>query len=221
MVIGSNWIHLRSSRDARRRFIGAYFVAIRDTSLIFYEFFLNEMCFFTIMIIWFLFVEMFKYTLKCGSLQNKIWYYSALVPKYLPSEASIPGPSLVIVVAICCRSSVPSTCWDPLSKKIFADNPPNFSFQFQQRSQGVEAIVGTSYKEEGVRCCLNWRTLTWRGDFARGGAKADNLFWNWKEESLYLWSAEAAGWELSLEVAKWGQNDSNVPRPGLSSRGLK
>ena len=108
MVIGSNWIHLRSSRDARRRFIGAYFVAIRDTSLIFYEFFLNEMCFFTIMIIWFLFVEMFKYTLKCGSLQNKIWYYSALVPKYLPSEASIPGPSLVIVVAICCRSSANS-----------------------------------------------------------------------------------------------------------------
>ena len=106
MVIGSNWIHLRSSRDARRRFIGAYFVAIRDTSLIFYEFFLNEMCFFTIMIIWFLFVEMFKYTLKCGSLQNKIWYYSALVPKYLPSEASIPGPSLVIVVAVSCRSSV-------------------------------------------------------------------------------------------------------------------
>ena len=53
-----------------------------------------------------IFVEMFKYTLKCGSLQNKIWYYSALVPKYLPSEASIPGPSLVIVVAICCRSSV-------------------------------------------------------------------------------------------------------------------
>ena len=111
MVIGSNWIHLRSSRDARRRFIGAYFVAIRDTSLIFYEFFLNEMCFFTIMIIWFLFVEMFKYTLKCGSLQNKIWYYSALVPKYLPSEASIPGPSLVIVVAIRCRSSVSVYGW--------------------------------------------------------------------------------------------------------------
>ena len=116
---------------------------------------------------------------------------------------------------------VPSPCWDLLSKKIFADNPPNFSFQFQQRSQGFEAIVGTSYMEEGVRCCLNWRTLTWRGDFARGGAKADNLFWNWKEERLYLWSTEAAGWELSLEVAKWGQNDSNVPRPGLSSRGLK
>ena len=120
MVIGSNWIHLRSSRDARRRFIGAYFVAIRDTSLIFYEFFLNEMCFFTIMIIWFLFVEMFKYTLKCGSLQNKIWYYSALVPKYLPSEASIPGPSLVIVVAICCRSSE--------DDNIFIEN--NFIYMF-------------------------------------------------------------------------------------------
>ena len=121
MVICSNWIHLRSSRDARRRFIGAYFVAIRDTSLIFYEFFLNEMCFFTIMIIWFLFVEMFKYTLKCGSLQNKIWYYSALVPKYLPSEASIPGPSLVIVVAICCRSSVkprPSEMLEKFHKRV-------------------------------------------------------------------------------------------------------
>ena len=94
---------------------------------VFILFLLNELSFFTIMMIWFLF-DMIKYTLKCGSLQNEIWYYSALVPKYLPSESSTPGPSLVIVVAIGCRSSVhyQYTVYSTLFLMIlFCKHPPS------------------------------------------------------------------------------------------------